>query len=77
MNNDAPSMKSTASAPKFENFAEIQLSSNKNKKKSLKKKLKEIKELLLKQASGEKLNPQQLEKVHNKEKLEKELNFLI
>ena len=74
--NDAPLLKNNSSAPRFDSFAEIQLSSNKNKKKSLKKKLKEIKDLLLKQASGEKLNQQQLEKVQNKDKLEKELNYI-
>ena len=59
---------------KFETFVEMQLSTNKtNKKKAIKKKLKEIKELQQKQKNGEKLNPQQLEKIQNKEKLEKEL----
>ena len=44
-----------------------------NNKKDIKNKLKEIKELQQKQKNGEKLNPQQLEKIQNKEKLEKEL----
>ena len=62
---------------KFDSLAEMQLSSNKsNKKKSLKKKLKEIKALVQKQAAGEKLNPQQIQKIQNKEKLEKDLAAL-
>jgi hypothetical protein len=73
--NEAPSsIKSSAPQQVFESLAEIQLSSNKaNKKKVLKKKLKEIKELQKKQMDGEKLDPQQLQKVQNKEKLEREL----
>ncbi|OMJ93311.1 hypothetical protein SteCoe_3778 [Stentor coeruleus] len=69
---------SSAASPsiKFESLAEQQLSSNKNKKKSLKKKLKEIKDLIQKQQSGEKLNGQQLQKVQNKEKIERELSSL-
>lgn len=62
-----------ASPVKFETLAEQQLSSNKNKKKAVKKKLKEIKELQKKQADGLKLNPHQLLKLQNKEALEKEL----
>ncbi|OMJ76535.1 hypothetical protein SteCoe_24073 [Stentor coeruleus] len=61
---------------KFESLAEQQLSSNKNKKKSIKKKLKEIKDLIQKQQSGEKLNAQQLQKIQNKEKIERELSSL-
>lgn len=68
----------TAASPsaKFESLAEQQLSSNKNKKKSIKKKLKEIKDLIQKQQSGEKLNAQQLQKIQNKEKIERELASL-
>lgn len=73
---DVAVVKSNTSAQKFDSFAEMQMSSNKNKKKALKKKLKEIKDLLQKQSTGEKLNPQQLQKVQNKEKLEKELGAL-
>ena len=62
-----------SSPVKFETLAEQQLSSNKNKKKAVKKKLKEIKELQKKQADGLKLNPHQLLKLQNKEALEKEL----
>lgn len=61
---------------KFESLAEQQLSSNKNKKKAIKKKLKEIQELCKKQAAGEKLDPNQLQKIQNKKNLEKDLSAL-
>lgn len=65
-----------SSQSKFESLAEQQLSSNKNKKKSLKKRLKEIQDLCKKQAAGEKLDPNQLQKIQNKKSLEKDLSAL-
>lgn len=62
------------SLAKFESLAEQQLSSNKNKKKSIKKKLKEIQDLCKRQAAGEKLDPNQLQKIQNKKNLEKDLS---
>ena len=50
-----------------------QQASAKNKKKALKKRLKEVKDLIKKQSEGQKLNPHQQQKVQNKEALEKEI----
>ena len=50
-----------------------QQASAKNKKKALKKRLKEIKDLIKKQSEGQKLNPHQQQKIQNKEALEKEI----
>lgn len=50
-----------------------QQASLKNKKKALKKRLKEVKDLIKKQSEGQKLNPHQLQKIQNKEALEKEI----
>jgi uncharacterized protein with WD repeat len=61
---------------KFESLAEQQLNNNKTKKKSIKKKLKDIQDLLKKQSTGEKLDSNQIAKIQNKKNLEKELASL-
>ena len=61
---------------KYESLAEQQMSNSKSKKKSIKKKLKDIQELIKKQAAGEKLDNSQLMKIQSKKSLEKELAAL-
>lgn len=61
---------------KFESLAEQQMNNSKSKKKSIKKKLKDIQDLIKKQAAGEKLDNNQLMKIQSKKSLEKELAAL-
>ena len=68
--------KKAQEAAKYESLAEQQMSNTKSKKKSIKKKLKDIHELIKKQAAGEKLDNNQLMKIQSKKGLEKELAAL-